>query len=272
MLKSVLKRLIRAAGGPPVYAKVEITAPSTRMKGRTAFVTGATSGIGLAIAKRFIEEGATVHVAGRDLSKINESISAPSSRLIPHVLDVCDWQDIETEIHNAFALGPIDILVNSAGIFRSTSFFNCSKNEWDEMLNTNLSGLFQCSKNFSEHVVSLKRQGTIINIASNTGLIGAWAGYGACKQAVCGLTEGLGKELPRYGITMNAIAPGPVATPINGRTSNSELGYPPASDGRMALAEEVAELALYLASPAARHITGQVIAFDGGESCTCVRC
>ena len=272
MIKTALKTIARTAGGPPVYAKVELAVPSARMEGKTAFVTGATSGIGLAIAKRFIDEGAIVHAAGRDISKIKNYASLDSSRLVLHTLDVRDCQNIEVVMSKAFTPGPIDVLVNSAGVYRSTSFFSCSKEDWDEMLSTNLGGLFLCSKSFCQHLIDLNRGGSVINMASNTGVIGAWAGYGACKQAVCGLTEGLGKELLRYGITVNAIAPGPVATPINGRTSDSELGYPPASDGRMALPEEVAELALYLASPAARHITGQVVALDGGESCTCIRC
>ncbi|WP_165051603.1 MULTISPECIES: SDR family NAD(P)-dependent oxidoreductase [unclassified Adlercreutzia] len=265
----ILKKVKDVLAKQPVYANVNVLSADARLQGRSALVTGATSGIGLAIVERFSDEGAVVHVTGRNASKLAE---LGERGFVAHQLDVRDRAAIARVMEDAFSLDPPSILVNSAGVYRYASFLDCSEEKWDEVLDSNLKGTFFVTQEFCRRAIERKIEASVINIASNTGLMGAWSCYAASKHGICGLTEGLGKELLGKGVTVNAIAPGPVATPINGRSSESELGYPPASDERMAVVEEIADLSVWLVSSAARHMTGQVIALDGGESCSLMRC
>ncbi|WP_165249036.1 SDR family NAD(P)-dependent oxidoreductase [Adlercreutzia sp. ZJ141] len=265
----ILKKVKDVLARQPVYANVNVLSADARLQGRSALVTGATSGIGLAIAERLSDEGAVVHVTGRNASKLAE---LGERGFVAHQLDVRDRAAIARVMEDVFSQDTPDILVNNAGVYRCPSFLDCSEAVWDEVVDSNLKGTFFVAQEFCRRVMKRGCEGTVINIASNTGLMGAWSCYAVSKHGICGLTQGLGKELLKEGITVNAIAPGPVATPLNGRSSESELGYPPASDGRMAVAEEIADLSVWLVSPAARHMTGQVIALDGGESCSLMRC
>lgn len=268
-MTGLLKKMEAILTKRPVYANVNVLSADARLQGRSALVTGATSGIGLAIAERLSDEGAIVHVTGRNASKLAE---LDALGFVAHQLDVRDCGAITQVMQDVFLRDAPDILVNNAGVYRYSSFLDCSEETWDEVVDSNLKGAFFVAQEFCRRAIERGRGGAVINIASNTGLMGAWSCYAASKHGICGLTQGLGKELLKEGITVNAIAPGPVATPINGRSSESELGYRSASDGRMAVVEEIADLVVWLVSPAACHVTGQVIALDGGESCSLIRC
>lgn len=268
-MSKVKQKIKRILSRRPVIANISISQTEGRLSGKTAFVTGATSGIGLEIAKRYKSEGAVVHVAGRNALKLKE---LEKEGYIAHQLDVREIESIVSVMNEVFSVQPPSVLVNSAGIYRYPSFLECTEEVWDEVLDSNLKGTFFVTQQFCKHLLPSGREGSIINIASNTGVLGAWSCYGASKHGVCGLTEGLGKELLSKGVTVNTIAPGPVATPINGRTSEDDIEYSFSSNGRMAVVEEVAELAVWLASPSLRHMTGQTIAYDGGESCSLIHC
>ncbi|WP_304425673.1 SDR family NAD(P)-dependent oxidoreductase [uncultured Adlercreutzia sp.] len=250
---------------------IQVAEPSGRLEGRTALVTGGTSGIGLAIALRFYEEGATVIVVGRNTAKIDEVVEGLDAERFARVqCDLSDMACIESVVFPIMESEKLDILVNSAGIYRFTSFLECTVENWDDVHATNLRSAFFVMQAFCRSCLARESEGRIVNICSNTGILGAVSSYGSSKWGLIGLTKGLAKEMAPRGVMINGIAPGPVATPLNGKTEDDDLYYRRADDKRMAVPAEVASIALFLAADCSSHVTGQIIACDGGESLTCL--
>lgn len=242
------------------------------LDGRYALVTGASRGIGRAIALRLAAEGAAValNFAGNVAAAeaVRKEIESAGGKAILVPADVAD-ETAATEMveKTVEAFGAIDILVNNAGITRDSLLLRMKEEDWDAVLNTNLKGVFHCSKAAAKFMMK-KRYGRIVNLASVVGLVGnsCQANYAAAKAGVIGFTKALAKELAGRGITANAIAPGFIRSDMTDvlpdKVKETMLAGIPL--GRAGEPEDVAKAALFLASDQAAYITGQVLTVDGG--------
>jgi len=241
------------------------------LEGQVALVTGAGRNIGRAIAVRFAEAGADVALVGRTpgpLDEAAEAIRALGRGALPFPCEVSDGAAVAATVEKVIEkFGRIDILVNNAGVTRDRLLLRMDEADWDEVLAVNLKGAFNFSKAVARQMVRQKR-GRILNITSVIGQIGnaGQANYAASKAGLIGFTKSLAKELAPRGITANAIAPGFIQTAMTQGLSpevrENLLRSIPL--GRFGTPEDVATVALFLASERAGYITGQVINVDGG--------
>jgi 3-oxoacyl-[acyl-carrier protein] reductase len=243
----------------------------SQLANQIAVVTGAGRGIGRAIALKFAGAGADVVCVSRtaeNAEKVANEIRALGRKAWAHALDISDAAAVAAAGERILAeAGRVDILVNNAGVTRDGLLMRMSEADWDIVLDTNLKGAFLVTKAFSR--AFLKQQsGRIINIASVIGLIGnaGQCNYAASKAALIGFTKSVARELASRGITANTVAPGFVETDMTGglkaETRNEVLKQIPLNS--FGQPEDIANAVLFLASPAARYITGQVLAVDGG--------
>ena len=243
-----------------------------RFQGKVAVVSGGARGIGRAATEQFAAEGAKVAIVSRNEASCSKA-AQEINRTLPgaarhYAVDVADFEAMQETGKQIIAdLGEVNILVNNAGITRDKLFLLMRENDWDAVLDTNLKGAFNAIKAFQRSLLRA-RDPRIINISSVTGLLGnaGQANYAASKAGLLGLTKSIARELSGRKVTCNAVAPGFIDTDMTAGLSEaiqSEILslIPLSSFGN---SEEVASLILYLASPAARYITGQVIAIDGG--------
>jgi 3-oxoacyl-[acyl-carrier protein] reductase len=238
---------------------------------QVAVVTGAGRGIGRAIALKFAEAGAEVVCVSRtaeNAEKVATEVRALGRRAWAYAVDVSNTAAVTAAAAEMLAAaGHVDILVNNAGITRDTLLLRMSEEDWDVVLDTNLKGAFAFTKALARAFIQ-QRSGRIINVASVIGLIGnaGQCNYAASKAALIGFTKSVARELASRGITVNALAPGFIETDMTAgvsETMRAELlkRIPLGCFGRP---EDVADAAGFLASPAARYITGQVLTVDGG--------
>ena len=238
---------------------------------QVAVITGAGRGIGRAMALKFAGAGADVVCISRTAetsAKVAEEVRGLGRTSWAHALDVADSGAVALAGEKILAeAGRVDVLVNNAGIARDGLLMRMSEEDWQTVLDTNLKGAFSMTKAFSRAFLK-QRSGRIINVTSVIGLIGnaGQCNYAASKAALIGFTKSVARELASRGITCNALAPGFIETDMTASFTaemRSELlkkiplnclGQP----------EDIAEAALFLASPAARYITGQVLTVDGG--------
>jgi len=245
------------------------------LSGKTALITGGGRGIGRAIALAFAEEGARIAVAARTAEQVEQVAKEIGNNAIALVCDVSDSQSVA---HMFSEVGDIDILVNNAGIAESATIVNTTDELWHRHLSINLSGTFYCTRAALPAMLK-KGWGRVINIASIAGKTGApyIAAYSASKHGVLGLTKSIALEIATSGITVNAICPGYVDTEMTsrgveritsrtGRTAEEALDTlkKMSPQNRLVTSEEVAALALLLASDEGRGINGQGINIDGG--------
>jgi 2-deoxy-D-gluconate 3-dehydrogenase len=245
------------------------------LAGRVALVTGASRGIGRAIAVALAAAGAAVACAARSRDQVDAAaaeITAAGGRARALRLDVTRPEEIAAGVEEiAGALGPIDVLVNNAGIAMEKKTTEVTDEDWDAGLATNLTSMFRCARAVAPGMMRLAR-GKIINIGSMYGIIGVprYAAYCASKAAVDGLTRSLAAEWARHGIQVNCLAPGYMNTDISRAALADEktralfLSKVPAR--RIGEPEEVGALAVYLASPASDFMTGQTVYLDGGQT------
>lgn len=236
-----------------------------------AVVTGAGRGIGHAIALKFAAAGADVVCISRtaaNAEKAAAEVTALGRRAWAHALDVADTNAVTAIATRILEeTGRVDILVNNAGITRDGLLMRMSDEDWDAVLNTNLKGAFLLTRALARTFIK-QRAGRIINVASVIGLMGnaGQCNYAASKAALIGFTKSVAREVASRGITVNALAPGFIETDMTGALSDelkaTILKQIPL--GTFGQAEDIAQAALFLAGPAARYITGQVLVVDGG--------
>jgi len=241
------------------------------LKDKVAIVTGSARGIGKAIARRLIQNGATIVICDLVMDEVlatAEELRSEGATVLPLQVNVTDMKSVESMVEEVLSkLGRIDILVNNAGITRDSLLVRMDEAQWDAVIAVNLKGTFNCTRCVAKTMMK-QRSGKIVSIASVMGLIGnvGQANYSASKAGVIGLTKSVAKELGRRGVNVNAVAPGFIASKMTESLPEAEkekileviplgcIGYP----------EDVANAVAFLVSDSARYITGQVIQVDGG--------
>ncbi|HZZ70637.1 MAG TPA: 3-oxoacyl-[acyl-carrier-protein] reductase [Pirellulales bacterium] len=250
----------------PAQARIVVN-----LAGQVALVTGASRGIGKSIALALAHSGAQVACLARDAAKLAvtvEAIRAAGGTAEAFECDVTKGESVDQAVDDVVAKwGKLDIVVNNAGVTRDTLIPRMSDEQWDEVINTNLRGVFLFTRAATKIMMSA-RYGRIINISSVSGLMGnpGQANYSASKAAVIGMTRTVAKELAGRKVTVNCVAPGFIETEMTAALGPALLDEVkkrvPAK--RMGQADEIADAVLFLASGSASYITGQVLTVDGG--------
>lgn len=276
-VKSYIKRAVRyiLKGIPEqkVYPQVSILAPNEYLKGRSALITGGTSGIGFEIAKAFINAGAEVVITGRNIDRVKKACLQINEQVVNKnsvygiEMDNTDVSLFSSKIQEAINIIPskkIDVLVNNAGVL-GAHISNATEMAYDSVLDTNLKGPFFLSQHIGHYFKENSIHGNILNIASSSSLRPAASAYTLSKWGIRGLTIGLAKVLTPYGIVVNGLAPGQTATPmLRSRDSDGNFVSHNVPIGRFILPEEIANMAVILVSNMGRSIMGDIVYMTGG--------
>ena len=245
-----------------------------RLKNKVAIVTGSTRGIGFAVADAFIKEGAKVAICGSRLENAENAIAKlketyPKAKLLPIGVSVTDTDSVDQMVETVMKeWGRIDILVNNAGITNAKPTTEMTDEEFDSVIAIDLAGPFKCTRAVAK-VMKEQKYGAIVNTSSMVGLYGSpcQASYASAKAGVIGLTKSCAKELGRFGIRVNAVAPGVVLTDMVAASVDERMmaGLQQLTPlGRAANPEELAPAYVYLASDDASFTTGAILSVDGG--------
>ncbi|MBO0212471.1 3-oxoacyl-ACP reductase FabG [Vibrio sp. Vb2880] len=238
------------------------------LEGKVALVTGASRGIGKAIAELLVERGATVigtATSDSGADAISAYLGDNGKGLALNVTDVASIESVLKSINDEF--GGVDILVNNAGITRDNLLMRMKDDEWTDILDTNLTSIFRLSKAVLRGMMK-KRQGRIINVGSVVGTMGnaGQTNYAAAKAGVIGFTKSMAREVASRGVTVNTVAPGFIETDMTKALNDDQraatLAQVPA--GRLGDPREIASAVAFLASPEAAYITGETLHVNGG--------
>jgi 3-oxoacyl-[acyl-carrier protein] reductase len=241
------------------------------VRGKVVLVTGASRGIGRAIAQALAASGATVVLGARDETRLAEAVDAIVSaggRASAVPLDVCHRESVDAALAAVLERhGRLDGLVNNAGITRDNLLLRMKAEEWEAVLSTNLTGVYHCTQAALRPMLK-QRSGRIVNVTSVVGITGnaGQANYAASKAGVIGFTKSIAREVASRAITVNAVAPGFIDTEMTAAMTDKAKEAVAASIpmGRVGKPEDVAGAALFLLSDAAAYVTGQVLGVDGG--------
>ena len=254
-----------------VEVKTVSLAPTELLAGKTALITGGTSGIGKAIAIAFLRAGANVVITGRDLQKtkdVAEEITELCNRSKAFGIaldnkDIDSFASVFKDVLELIGNNPIDILVNNAGTSEGGSY-RCSVEDYENIMDTNLKGAYFLSRIVSDYMKDNSIQGNILNIASSSSLRPATTPYILSKWGIKGLTIGLAKILIKDGIVVNGLAPGPTATPMLHKDISDDLYIANNPSERFTTPDEIANMAVVLTSSMGRMIVGDTIYMTGG--------
>jgi 3-oxoacyl-[acyl-carrier protein] reductase len=243
-----------------------------RLKGKIALITGGANGIGLATAGRFAKEGAKIILW--DLSdkgyEVVEGLKKEGYEAIFKKISVTSMNEVEQAVHDAREyFGRIDILINNAGITRDRTLLKMSKEEWDDVISVNLTGVFNCTKAVAP-IMKEQLYGRIVSASSNVAIRGNFGqtNYVATKSAIIGMTKVWAMELGRYGITANCIAPGFIQTAMTDMMPEEvrKQSLPHIPLGKWGVPDDIANGYLYLASDEASFVSGICLTIDGGAA------
>ncbi len=244
------------------------------LQNKVALVTGGTAGIGKAIALAYAKQGASVIIFGTNGERAAqvvqemEALGEPGQKFLFKLLDIADKKAVDQAITELLAtLGNIDILVNNAGITVDGLLMKMSEDDWDRVIAVNLKSVYNTCQALVRPMLK-SRKGKMINISSVVGLMGnaGQTNYAASKAGMIGMTKSLAKEVASRGICVNCIAPGFIQTSMTDVLTDAqkEVIFKQIPMGRLGLAEEIANAAVFLASPMSDYITGQTLTVDGG--------
>ena len=240
---------------------------------RKALVTGASRGIGYAIAKKLVQNGDAVVITGRKKETLERAAAELGKNVFPMVWDAAEFDKAEEKIREAAEmLGGLDIVINNAGIFArrsewdKRSLLQTTAKEWQEVIDVNASAVFFTMQASVNYMLKNAVKGNILNITSVAGEEPVFGAYGGSKILATGLTRGWGKMFAADGITINGIAPGPVATEMNNWHEGDSMKHDRIPYGRFATIDEVAALAMYLLEEKANMICGETVIIDGAYS------
>lgn len=242
------------------------------LNGRICIVTGAAQGIGKGIAQRLVADGATVVVADLNGEAATETAAELGNDCIGVTVDISNRAAVDDMVAQAKEkYGRIDVLVNNAGWDKVGPFLDLEPDVWDRIININLYGTLHCSQAVARVMVEQEGGGTIINIGSDAARVGSSgeAVYSACKGGIVSFTKTLARELARYGVTANAVCPGPADTPLFAQISEENPKLRTALEKaiplrRLAQPEDLANAVAFFASPETSYITGQTLSVSGG--------
>ena len=274
IMKNKIKKFIKKR----MQRKVPVSFPimfGSLLKGKTAFITGGNSGIGLEIAKAFLRNGASVIISGSNEKKLKKAYKIltdidsvdTSQKIETFKLDLLKVEEINEKVNPFLENKHIDILVNSAGILKDTQMGGTKIEEFEDCIKVNLEAIYFISQTFTDYFIKNKIEGNILNITSSSALRPAINPYVLSKQGLKALTEGMAKKFIKYGIVVNGLAPGPTATNmLLDLKSDSDVDINLASNpsGRYVMPEEVANIAVILVSQLGRMIVGDTIYITGG--------
>jgi 3-oxoacyl-[acyl-carrier protein] reductase len=242
------------------------------LEGKVALVTGSSRGIGRAIALAMAKEGCQVavnYLGSEDkANSLCDEIGQLGGKAIPFRADVSQWDEAKNMVDGVLSsFGKVDILVNNAGITKDNLLLRMSQDDWEEVIRINLSGVYNCTKLLLKPMIK-ERQGRIINITSVSGITGnpGQSNYAAAKAGLIGFTKSVAKEVASRNILVNGIAPGFIATDMTETLvqADQEKLLSAIPLGRLGSPEDIANVAVFLASEKAGYITGQIITVDGG--------
>lgn len=241
------------------------------LAGKRAIVTGGSKGIGLAVVKSFLGAGASVEYYSRSEAEEHGALEALAAAEGVSVLwiacDVADEAAVEAAVAASLARGPIDVLVNNAGVTRDGLVFRMQLDDWKAVIDTNLTSAFLLSRAVARAMIK-QRSGSIVNVSSVVGIMGngGQTNYSASKAGLIGFTKSLAREVAGRGVRVNAIAPGFVETAMTDKIPEEAKEKLKAQIplARTARPEEIASVALFLASEMASYVTGEVVKIDGG--------
>lgn len=242
----------------------------TILKGKKALIVGGGGGIGRGICRKFIEEGAMILITGRTESNLSEACSELGHGARYMLWDIRKAETAHQKILEAAEiLGGLDIVVNTAGVLTEHDWnddpFEITPEDWDYVMDINLRGVFFVCQAAAKYMIEHSIRGHIVNIASEMAFVPNVNAYGPSKWGVRCITEGLGVALGHKGITVNGIAPGPVATSMMHWKEGDPITDPGHPNGRWALPDEIGSLAAFLASPYGENIVGHCVVSDGGH-------
>lgn len=264
VLFEVIDRLRRERTVPIIVAQED----KSLLEGKTALVVGGTGGIGEAISYELHRKGCKVIVAGTNENKLREIAAKLGNAIACLKLDLCDVDSFEArlqEAQRAFGGCQIDILINSAGINSPLPFLEVSERDYDAIMDVNVKGAYFMSQTVARNMIISGIRGHILNVSSASALRPASMPYAISKWAVEGMTKGLADALIDHGITVNGIAPGPVATKMVGFEDLSDISHAKCPAGRFAMPEEIAHLAVELVSGYGDLIVGTTVYVTGGS-------
>lgn len=269
-IKNLMKKgilfILHGLSHKEVTANISYLSPAARLKDKRVIVTGGGKGLGAAMAAKFVAEGASVLIAGRNVTTLQETAERIGCEYL--TLDMQDTQSFEEFISEADRLlGGVDCLVNNAGIsLHEPTFFDVTPEGFDAQIATNFRGSFFLTQNFTRLLLREKRSGNVLFVSSETGETVDIRPYGFTKAAVNSMVRGLACLFVFQGIRVNAVAPGITASDMTGYKTDGNLYLPGNATERVYLPEEVAETACFLLSDASGCISGQIIVCNNGKT------
>lgn len=266
-IKDVVYRIIdllRTEKQVPIFTA---SSQSSMLKNKIALISGGTGGIGIAIAKKFLDDGCCVIITGTSLSSVEKGLTKLSNDRAAGIClrmnEIGSFREKISEASKFF--GNIDILVNCAGINDPSPFLEVTEEIYDRIMDVNAKGLYFLTQAVAKDMIKNKKNGHILNISSASALRPASTPYTISKCAVSGMTKGFADVLIKYGITVNAIAPGPVATEMVGKMDVDDISHSSCPAGRYAMPDEIANFAEYLVSGQGNLIVGETVYITGGS-------